>query len=158
MLLRRVAAERWFEADGIRLAWVAANAVVRLDSAFGRQAVVVPAYWVEDGLAGHPLVAGNGVGVGVAEYVADVQRAADSWRWRVDRKDVVPDRRLVERVRAVGVPLGCPAFFDAVECRLVREVRHRRRRLSRTDAAQDQVSARGAARWKEVEAVAEDKG
>ncbi len=64
--------------------------------------------------------------MGVAEHVPHVQRAADGRRRRVDREDVVPDGRRVEAVGAIGVPLGGPAVFDAVECRLVGNVRHSR--------------------------------
>ena len=54
---------------------VATDPEVVLDPALGGQAVVVPADRVEDCLAGHPLVAGNDVGLGVGEDVTDVERA-----------------------------------------------------------------------------------
>ena len=65
---------------------VAAHAEVVLHAPLGRQAVVVPAHRVEDRLAAHPLVAGDGVGVRVGEDVPDVQRAADGRRRGVDRE------------------------------------------------------------------------
>ena len=46
---------------------------VVLHPALGGQAVVIPAHRVEDLQAPHPLVAGDAVGVGVAENVPDVQ-------------------------------------------------------------------------------------
>ena len=66
---------RYLEWTGldVRLARIASDAVVGLHSAFGRQAVVVPAHRVEHRLAGHALIARDGVCVGVAEHVADVQ-------------------------------------------------------------------------------------
>ena len=68
---------------------VAAHAVVVLDPALGRQAVVVPADRVEDLEAAHALVASHAVGVGVAEDVADVQAAARRGRRGVDGEDLV---------------------------------------------------------------------
>ena len=56
---------------------VAADPVVVLDPALGRQAVVVPAHRVEHRPPAHPLEAGEDVGVAVGEDVADVQRPAD---------------------------------------------------------------------------------
>ena len=134
VVFRGVAAERWLEALDVRLARIASDAVVGLHPAFRRQAVVVPAHRVEHRLAGHALVARDGVGVGVAEHVADVQRPADGRRRRVDGEHLITGRRLVEAVGAIGVPLGGPAVFDAVERRLVgngrRRVVHRWPRLS----------------------------
>ena len=57
----------------VRQGRVAGNAVVVLHAAFCGQSVVVPAQRVEDVLAGHPLVAGQDVSLGVGEDVADVQ-------------------------------------------------------------------------------------
>ena len=68
---------------------VAAHAVVVLHAALGGQAVVVPAHRVEHLEAGHPLVAGDAVGLGVGEDVADVQRAAGGRRRGVDRVDLL---------------------------------------------------------------------
>ncbi len=129
VVLRRVAAERRLEALGVGLARVAADAVVVLDAALGGQAVVVPAHRVEDLLAGHALVAGDRVGVGVAEHVAHVQRAADGRRRRVDREDLVTGGGAVERVDPVGFPDGGPAILDAIECRSFRDRSHIRPRL-----------------------------
>ena len=92
VLLRWVAAERRLEAGFVGVARVATHAKKILHATFGGQAVVVPPHRVEDLLALHPLVAGDDVGVGVAEDVTHVQRPADGgWR-RVDGKDVVPYR------------------------------------------------------------------
>ncbi len=125
VVLRRVAAERGFEALDVVLAGVAAHPVVVLDAALSGQAVVVPAHRVEDGLAAHALEAGDRVGVGVAEHVAHVQRPAHGGRRRVDGEHALAGDRRVEAIRAVGVPLGSPALLDAVERRLVGDVRRR---------------------------------
>ena len=87
---------------------VAADAEVVLDAALGRQAVVVPADRVEDGLALHPLVARDQVGVAVGVDVADVQRPADGGRGSVDGVDVLPRLRAVEGVRVVVGPGARP--------------------------------------------------
>ena len=116
----RVAAVRRREVGVVRRRRVAAHAVEVLHPALGGQAVVVPADRVEDGLAAHPLVAGDGVGLGVAEHGAHVERAATpsaaACRWRTPRSRV---GRAVEAVGAVGLPALGPARLDAVERRLV---------------------------------------
>ena len=76
--LGRVAAVRRRERRVEGLRRVAAHAVEVLHPALGGQAVVVPADRVEDGLAAHPLVAGEGVGLGVAEHVPDVDASRDT--------------------------------------------------------------------------------
>ena len=81
------ALERRGEVRLVRERGVAAHAVVVLHPALGGQAVVVPAHRVEDALAAHPLVAGDEVHVGVAEDVADVQRAGCRGRGSVDGED-----------------------------------------------------------------------
>src|ERR1700680_2643668 len=53
--------------------WIAADAVVVLYPALGRQSVVVPSHRIEDGLPAHPLKAGDDVGVGVRKDVTDVE-------------------------------------------------------------------------------------
>ena len=98
---------------------VAADAVVVLDPALGRQAVVVPAHRVEDRLAAHPLVAGDQVGVGVGEDVPDVQAAAHGRRRGVDRVDVLARLGAVEGVGVVGLPAlapTCPRAPRAQAC------------------------------------------
>ena len=124
VVLRRLTAERRLEALDIGLARIAADAVVVLDAPLRRQTVVVPAHRVEDLLAGHALVAGDRVGVGVAEHVAHVQRAADGGRRCVDREDVGPLGGAVERVDLVGFPYLGPTRLDAIERGSVRDVRH----------------------------------
>ena len=52
---------------------VADDAVVDLHAALDVEAVVVPPHRVEDLVAPHALVAGDGVGVGVRAHVAGVQ-------------------------------------------------------------------------------------
>ena len=61
------------ETVGIGNRRVTQHAVVVLHPPFGRQAVVVPTHRVEHGLAGHPLVAGDRIGVGVGEDVSHVE-------------------------------------------------------------------------------------
>ena len=75
------------EVGVVRERRVAAHAEVVLHPALGGQAVVVPAHRVEDLEPAHAPVAGDGVGVRVAEHVAHVQRAGHGRRRRVDRID-----------------------------------------------------------------------
>ena len=98
---------------------VAAHAEVVLDPALGRQSVVVPAHRVEDGLAAHPLEAGDQVGVGVGEDVADVQRTAHRRRRGVDRVDAGAVAGAVEGVGVVGPPLLGPLLLQALQRRLL---------------------------------------
>ena len=93
---------------------VADDAEVVLDPPLRRQAVVVPAHGVEDVLAAHPSVAGDRVGVGVAEHVADVQRARCGRRGRVDREDLVAVLGGAEAERSLLVPHGDPALLEPV--------------------------------------------
>ena len=108
-LVLRVGLGRRLEVGVERQRRVAADAEEVLDAPLGGQAVVVPADRVEDVAAAHPLVAGDGVGVGVAEDVSDVQRAGDGGRRRVDREDRVTAGGAVERVRAVGCATARPS-------------------------------------------------
>ena len=85
----RVRLLRRREVGVVRQRRVAAHAEVVLHPALGGQAVVVPAHRVEDLLAAHPLEAGDQVGVGVGEDVADVQRARHGRRRGVDRVDLL---------------------------------------------------------------------
>ena len=98
------------EVGVVRQRGVAADAVVVLHPALGRQAVVVPAHRVEDRLAAHPLVARDQVGVRVGEHVADVQAAAHRRRGSVDRVDVLPRLGAVEAVGVVGLPALAPRW------------------------------------------------
>ncbi len=94
---------------------VTAHAEVVLDAPLGREAVVVPAQRIEDVLAAHAPVPGHDVGVGVAEDVADVQRARDRRRGGVDRIDRVARRRAVERVDSLLVPALRPRRLEPVD-------------------------------------------
>ena len=89
---------------------IAANAVVVLHAALGWQAVVVPPHRIEHRLAAHALEARDDVGVRVREHVADVQRAADRRRRRVDRVDLVA--RLIA-VEAIGPSASHRSFHLA---------------------------------------------
>ncbi len=97
-----------------------------LDAALDVEAVVVPAHRVEDLLAAHALVAGDEVGVRVAEDVPGVQRAAHRGRRRVDGEDLGAGLRAVEPVGAVGLPAGAPLRLQPLERRLLRDRRHGR--------------------------------
>ena len=125
--LRGVAAERRLEGGVVGLRRVAADAVEVLDPPLGGEAVVVPADREEHRLAGHPPVAGDGVGLRVAEDRAHVDGARDRRRRGVDGEDVGALGRAVEAVGAVGLPALGPAGLDAVERRLVGDLAHRPR-------------------------------
>ena len=98
---------------------VARHAVVGLHPAFGRQPVVVPSHGVEELPTAHAAVAGDGVGLDVAEDRPHVERARHGGRGRVDGEDLVPGGRGVEAVGARLVPGGGPALLEPVEDRLV---------------------------------------
>ncbi len=94
---------------GIR---IAAHAVVVLHAPFGGQAVVIPTHGIEHSLAAHALEAGDDIGVGVAEHMADVQRAGGrGWRC-VDGIDRVPWGIAVEGVGAFFEPALGPACLE----------------------------------------------
>ncbi len=99
----------------VRQRRVAADAVVVLHPALGGQAVVVPAHRVEDLVAPHAPVAGDGVGVRVDEHGAHVQRPAHRRRRRVDGEDLGAALRPVEPVGAVGLPARRPLLLEPVE-------------------------------------------
>ena len=94
---------------------LAAHPEVVLHAPLGRQAVVVPAHGVEDPLAAHAPVARHDVGVGVAEDVADVQRARHRGGRGVDRVDLVARGGAVEVVGPLGVPALHPGGLEAVD-------------------------------------------
>ena len=119
-LLARLLGRR--ERRVVRQRRIAAHAVVVLHAALGRQAVVVPPHRVEDRLAAHALEARDEVGVRVGEDVADVQRAADRGRRRVDRVDLVARVIPIEPIRAVGLPALGPLGFEAFERRFFRKI------------------------------------
>ena len=101
---------------------IAAHTVVVLYASLGRKTVVVPTHRVEDLLAAHPLVAGDGVGVGVGEDVTRVQVSGDGGRWGVDREHLVTGvhRGGVEGVKLLVLPDLTPLVLEALEDRLVR--------------------------------------
>jgi hypothetical protein len=119
-LLLRVRLLRWGVVLDVGQRRVAAHAVVVLHPALGRQAVVVPAHRVEDGLATHPLVARDEVGVCVGEDVPDVQAAAHGGRRGVDGVDLLPRLGAVEGVGVVVLPARAPRGLETLERRLVR--------------------------------------
>ncbi len=83
---------------------VAADVEVVLDAALGREPVVVPPHRVEDVLSAHAPEARDDVGVRVAEDVADVQRARDGRRRRVDDEGLVARPGRVVGIDAEAVP------------------------------------------------------
>ena len=99
---------------------VATHAVVVLHAPLGRQPVVVPTHRVEHGLPAHPLEAGDQVGVGVGEDVADVQAAAHGRRRGVDGVDVLARLGAVEGVGVLLLPPLRPRGLEALQRRLVR--------------------------------------
>ena len=98
----------------VRQRRVALDAEVVLHPALGRQAVVVPAHRVEHGLAAHPLEAGDDVGVGVGEHVADVQRTAHGRRRGVDRVDVLPRSGCGRSCRRPASPIPIPSVLQGL--------------------------------------------
>ena len=129
VIARRIAAERRFEVGDMGLCRIAADAEVVLDAAFGGQSVVVPAHGIEHRPAAHPLIARDRVGVGVAEHMSHVQRAAHGRRRGVDREHLGARRAAVEAVQVGGGPRGVPALFESVERRSFRHGRHSAHRL-----------------------------
>ena len=121
--LRRL--RRRLEVGQVRQRRVAAHAVVVLHAALGWQAVVVPPHRVKHRLAAHPLETGDDVGVGVREDVADVERAADGRRRRVDREHVRPAGRADEAIDTGLLPPGQPLGFEAFEGGLVGKLQTR---------------------------------
>ncbi len=107
------------EGGVVRQGRIAADAVIVLDPAFRRQAVVVPPHRVEHGLAAHALVARDDVGVGVGKDVPDVQRSAHRRRRGVDGIDPVARARAIEAVNPLRFPTRAPLGFEALEGRLL---------------------------------------
>ena len=101
---------------------VAAHTVVVLHAALGGQAVVVPAHRVEHILAGHSLVAGQDVGLGVGEHVADVQRTRRRGRGSVDRVHLLPRGVRVELIGPFVKPAPGERVFQPLQGGLVRNV------------------------------------
>ena len=107
------------EVGVVRQRGIALHAVVVLHSAFGGQAVVVPSHWIEDRFATHALVAGDGVGVGVAEDMADMERATDGRGRSIDRVHAVSGGGAIKGIGAVGVPGRAPAGLKALKVGLL---------------------------------------
>ena len=101
---------------------IAAHPEVGLYPALGGQPVVVPSHRVEELPAAHAPVAGQGVGLHVAEDRAHVQRAGHRRRRGVDGEDLFPCGLGVEAVRPLLVPHGGPGRLHPVECGLVGNV------------------------------------
>ena len=101
----------------VRQRRIAAHAVEILNAALGRKPVVVPPHRVEDRLPAHPLKPRDEVGVGKGKDVADVQRAADRRRRRVDRIDIGARPLTIEAVDTVRFPNRCPFGLEAFERR-----------------------------------------
>ena len=115
---------------------VAGHAVEVLDPPLGGQAVVVPAHRVEDLGAPHAPIAGDRVGVGVGEDVADVEGARHRRRRGVDGVDLRPGLGAVEAVGAAPVPRPRPSA-----------ARGRRGRACRAQPC-GEATARAGGRWR----------
>ena len=63
---------RWCVVGDIRQTGVAANTVIVLNAPFGWESVVIPAHGIENLVTAQPLIAGDAVRVGVAEYVTNM--------------------------------------------------------------------------------------
>ena len=103
------------ESFDIRECRVASHTKVVLHATLGRQPVVIPAHRVENAVTLHALIARDDVGVGVAKYVADVQRTRDGWRGGVDRIDLFATDPAVEAIDAVVLPNQAPFVFEAFD-------------------------------------------
>ena len=103
-----------------------AHAVIVLHTAFGRQAVVVPAHRVEHVVAVHALETCDHIGVRVGEHVADVQVARNGGRRGIDGINGLTVAGALELVDSALVPDSAPLVFETVHADLVgqrREVR-----------------------------------
>ena len=92
---------RQLQARLVGVVRIAAHVEVVLHPPLGGQAVVVPPHGVEHLFTEHALVAGDHVGLGVAEHVADVQRPGHRGRRRVHH-----ERLLAAVVGIVAVHAG----------------------------------------------------
>ena len=108
--------ERGIEGQGR----IASHAEVVLDSTLGRQPVVVPAHRVKHGTPPHAVKPRDDVRVGVRKDMADVQRATDGGRRRIDGKNLVARLGPIESVEAGFFPACRPLGFETFECRLLR--------------------------------------
>ena len=104
MVLGHVTTKWRSEVGVVGNVWVARDAEEVLYTTLGWQPVVVPAHRIKHLFAAHAPKTCNGVGVGVAKDVPHVQRAADGWWRRVDRKNIGPLGAAVKRVGAFGFP------------------------------------------------------
>jgi hypothetical protein len=102
---------------------IAAHVEIGLDTALGRQPVVVPAHRVEDVAAAHAVVAHHHVGMRVAEDVPHVQRARDGRRWRVDDEGLLASATGIVRVYAQSVPVRVPALLGFRRLEVLRQAR-----------------------------------
>ena len=102
------------------------HAVIVLHTAFGWQAVVVPAHRVEHVVAVHALESRDHIGMRVREHVAHVQVAGNGGRRGVDGIHGLAVAGALELVDFAFVPDFAPLVFETVHADLVgqrREVR-----------------------------------
>ena len=105
---------------------VHAHAVIVLHTAFGRQAVVVPAHRVEHVVAVHALETRDHIGMRVGEHVAHMQVARNGGRRGIDGIDGLAVAGALELVDSALVPDATPLVFETVHADPVgqrREVR-----------------------------------
>ena len=102
------------------------HAVIVLHTAFGWQAVVIPAHRVEHVVAVHALESRDHIGMRVREHVAHVQVAGNGGRRGVDGIHGLAVAGALELVDFAFVPDFAPLVFETVHADLVgqrREVR-----------------------------------
>ena len=105
---------------------VHAHAVIVLHTAFGRQAVVVPAHRVEHVVAVHALETRDHIGMRVGEHVAHMQVARNGGRRGIDGINGLTVAGALELVDSALVPDATPLVFETVHADPVgqrREVR-----------------------------------
>src|SRR5437867_2293623 len=85
---------------------------VILHPALGRKAVVIPSHRVKDVPTAHPVEAYYYILMRIAEYVSDVQGAADGWWRRIDRERFRVSPVRIVAVNTPCVPLPLPLFLS----------------------------------------------
>ncbi len=111
----REATGRRAEVGIMRSGRVAAHPEDLLDPPLGGEAVIVEAHRIEDLPAPHAAEAGDHVGVGVREDVAQVQLPAHRRGWSVDGVDVGARAGAIESVGTLRLPASRPLLLQALQ-------------------------------------------